>query len=250
MPRLAKSAWRKNPTRNPFLIRGVERFGRSAAKQRNGSWAKKPSEWKTVASTKKTVEKKKEKVFGGGKRIVQHKAPRSYPEEDIRHPLASRKRNHKPARLRKGIVPGSVLILLAGRFRGKRVVFLKQLPSGLLLITGPYKINGVPLRRVNQAYVIRTQTHVAIHSKLSVLASVDDKFFRKKQPKKVTGKKSEENFFKKGKEKKVIDDSRKDLQKKVDAFFLAEIKKEPLLKHYLGSRFSLHRNQYPHVIKF
>ena len=62
------------------------------------------------------------------------------------------------------------------------------------LCSGPYKCNGVPLRRVNQSYVIATSTVVDV-SKVKV-GKFDDAFFEAEKKGK-NGKKSEEGFFEK-----------------------------------------------------
>lgn len=99
-----------------------------------------------------------------------------YPTTDKRDHFVRKTKATRRQALRKDIQPGQVLIILSGRFRGRRVVFLKQLESGLLLVTGPYKLNGVPLKRVNQAYVIATRTSVKLGS-IKHLDSVNDAFF-------------------------------------------------------------------------
>ena len=147
--------------RNKTLTSHVGRLSRSQVFAKRGLFkGQKKSEKPAAPETPLT----KEVTVGGEKngstRIVPtSKAPRYYPAEDVRKPKKSRK-TIVPTKLRPRITPGTVLILLAGRFKGKRVVFLKQLESGLLLVTGPFRINGVPLRRVNQAYVIATSTSI------------------------------------------------------------------------------------------
>merc|ERR1712138_203485 len=147
---------------------------------------------------------------------------------------------------RKNIVPGSVLILLAGHFKGQRVVFLKQLESGLLLVTGPYALNGVPLRRVPQSYVIGTSTTVDISS-VKVPAEVNDTFFKKPKSAK---KKNDETFFNDKESDKTLDESRKKVQADVDDKLVAQVSKDALLKAYLSSKFSLKNGDKPHEMNF
>lgn len=56
--------------------------------------------------------------------------------------------------------------------------------------SGPFKVNGVPLRRVNQAYVIATSTKVDISS--VDVAKFSDSYFKREVAKKTKG---ESEFF-------------------------------------------------------
>ena len=71
-----------------------------------------------------------------------------------------------------------------------------HVPVFVIGLSGPFKINGVPLRRVNQSYVIGTSTKVDI-SGVS-LDKFDDKYFGKVAEKK--NKKGEGEFFQAEKE--------------------------------------------------
>lgn len=158
--------------------------------------------------------------------------------------MKSRKATRKNApKVRASIVPGTVLILLAGRFRGKRVVALKVLESGLVLVSGPYKVNGVPLRRVSPTYVIATSTSVDVSS-VDVSAFTDAYFARSKSS-------DEEEFFAGDAAKAaVVSDKRKADQKTVDGALLKAINSVPMLKAYLNAKFSLTNSDKPHKMVF
>jgi large subunit ribosomal protein L6e len=232
--------------RNPQLIRGLPTFSRSAASKRSGAWAVKNK--KAAAPAKKAEVKTVTKKFNEKKnesRNVVPKGQKWYPTEEVSSPLPNHKTN-KPQKLRQSITPGTVLILLVGRFAGRRVVFLKQLTSGLLLVTGPHKVNGVPLRRVNQAYVIATSTKVDVSGVKT--EKFDDAYFKKPVEKK---QKTQEQFFAEDANKKrVFASGRLEDQKAVDSALLPVLKKNPTLVKYLGARFSLKKSQFPHALKF
>lgn len=189
---------------------------------------------------------------GAPKRRLRNNANTFYPADD-QGQLYKRKRNQpKPSAGRSTIQPGSVVILLSGPHRGRRVVVLKSLASGNLLVTGPYAINGVPLKRVNPAYVIATSTTVSLNG---VTANIDDSFFKGQRTWTQSQlKNASEARLKRVEESKAAEskwkETAKQTQKSVDGALLENIKKVDQLKGYLGTRFTLYNNSRPHDLKF
>ena len=233
--------------RNSLLPGGISRLSRSAVYKKRALYKRK----KVAVKAKKavTVLTKTKKVGGeknGGERLLPLvKESRFYPVDDIKKPLKNRK-HPKPAKLRSTLTPGTIVILLAGRHKGKRVVFLKQLPvSGLLLVTGPYKVNGVPLRRVPQSYVLATNTKIDI-SKVSLSERLNDDFFKRQKKQ----KRSRESMFDESAESYKPSDERKSNQQEVDEAILTQISSVPLLRKYMQQLFTLRQGQYPHEMIF
>ena len=167
-----------------------------------------------------------------------------YPTTNLKQHFKRKSKLPKPTHIQHALQPGQIVILLSGRFRGKRVVYLKKLQSGLLLVTGPYKLNGVPLKRVNQAYVLPTCTKVEL---ADVAKDVTDELFKRVDVK----RENEKDFFedpavKKGR----ITDDRKNAQIKVDTEVKKAVDAVPQLNKYLKFRFALKNGDKPHLMKF
>jgi len=226
--------------------------------------AAKPAPFVKPKLTKKQAAKKAKRVErtvvkqiggeknGGTRKVSKARAPRFYPTEEKSWKLRTHKKpfsQHK-RHLRASITPGTVLILLAGKHKGKRVVCLKQLASGLLLITGPYHLNGCPLRRINQIYVIATKTKLDVSS-VKLPDRLNDEYFRRKQLKKP--RHTEGEIFDTKKEEYSVSDERKADQVDVDKQLLAVVRKhkdKKFLFGYLGAMFALKTRDYPHRMIF
>lgn len=177
------------------------------------------------------------------------KADKWYPTED-EVPQRKKKFVHKPPPLRSTITPGTILILLAGKHKGRRVVFLKQLPSsGMLLVTGPFKVNGVPARRVHQKFVIATSAKVNLPA-LDLEVFTDDYFRELRTKPKKKKAKTQEDFF-----EVMEEDEKKDFPKeyyennrKLDTAIVPVLQDD--MKGYLKSFFTLRSGDRPHLMKF
>jgi large subunit ribosomal protein L6e len=248
--------------RNVKLPNGVMRFSQNRMYKKHMLWKK----MKKSEPKKEKTPRKKKVVFikkdiggdkNGGHRMVRvKKLPQYYtvhpspPKRDIRRACFSRHTH----RLRKSLTPGTVCIVLAGRHKGKHVVFLKQLTrTGLLMVTGPHKLNGVPIRRINQVFVIATKTKIDV-SGVKLPAHIKDTYFKRQKPKKTKKRKAEGDIFEtKKKASYELTEQRKKDQIEVDKQVLAAITKRPdkkAMMGYLKSYFRLNNGTYPHRMVF
>jgi large subunit ribosomal protein L6e len=189
---------------------------------------------------------------GAPKRRVRNSQNTWYPADDERAYIKRATSSPKASTGRASVHPGSVVILLSGANRGRRVVVLKRLASGNLLVTGPHSLNGVSLGRVNAAYVLATTTRVSLEG---VTANIDDSFFKRgkrftknelKNASETRAKQAEEGKAHEAKWKAEL----KTVQKAVDGQLIANIKKVPHLSGYLGTRFTLSNTTRPHELAF
>ena len=168
-----------------------------------------------------------------------------YPISNFKKHFRRQCKEPKASHISAPLTPGQVVIILSGRFRGRRVVYLKKLESNLLLVTGPYKYNGVPLKRVNAAYVLPTNTKLNVNAE--VAKDVNDDYFKKVD----IPREKQEDFFEDEKKKKDrITENRKKMQNDVDTAVKKAVDEVPMMKEYLRNRFALKNGDKPHLMKF
>merc|ERR1711863_38183 len=194
-PTMAKNKNVGKP-RNYALQSGVYRFGKSKTYHKKAvyKFLKKTAPKKAAADKPTFVEKPVKGDKNGGKRMVRVKRLRN-DVPTIEKAAKGTSKNffskHKRS-LRSTLQPGTIAICLAGPHKGKRVIVLKQLASGLVLITGPMKLNGCPMRRINQIYLLATENALDV-STVKVPENVNDDYFKHARAEKV--KKADGDIF-------------------------------------------------------
>merc|ERR1719251_475516 len=152
-------------------------------------------------------------------------------------PLKRCRPKDRRTRLRKSMVPGRVGVVLIGRYTSKKVVFLKQLESGLLLCAC---MNNGSVRRFPQKWVLATSQQIDV-SKVDT-KSWDDSDF--KTLKSSSGSDQNEEFFNKEEAKSAVPE---EFKNKTQATMKGvEAACDKVMALYLKAKFNIPKDRAAH----
>lgn len=139
-PFVTSKGFKIGKPRNYDLGSGVYRFSRSRMFHKKAIYkflGKKVAPQKKEAAPLTVTKEINGEKNGGTRKVLLKKRRKYYATQDKLKKRPSKKsfKQHE-RKLRRNLTPGTVCILLAGRHKGKHVILLKQLNSGLLLVTG------------------------------------------------------------------------------------------------------------------
>lgn len=149
--------------------------------------------------------------------------------------LRRNRAQNRQTKLRKSMTPGTVAVVLIGPYMSKKVVFLKQLDSGLLLCAC---LNNESVRRFPQKWLLATSQTVDVSKVKAALADSD---FKTKKGSKESG------FFEDGQKSGMSEEFTAAAAKIVGAV-AKSAKKQQLMYEYLCARFTLDKEVPAHAV--
>jgi len=186
-----------------------------------------------------------------GNKYLMKLNPKKYPIPNL---TPAKTPKYRQLKLRKSLTPGTIGILLRGNHRAKRVVFIRQVDCGLLLVCNP--LTGCPPRTIDHKYFLATKMKLDV-SGIKVPEEMTHTYFH--------NKKAENRAFQKALKKSSILGGDKPVRKAKEltpekmainkklADQVADLIKahpDPIFVRYMKALFKLGPRDYPHRMLF
>ena len=203
-----------------------------------------PGECRAIRLVERTNKK-------NGKKYLMRLNPKKYPVPNLSMPKTP---IYKQAKLRPSVTPGTIGICLRGNQRAKRVVFIKQIDSGLLLVCNP--LNQCAPRTINHKYFLATKTKLDV-SGINVPEEMNHTYFHNKRAERKAYAKALKKSSILGGDKPVrkvkeLTPEKLAINKKLEDQVTALIKghPDPMFRRYMKALFKLGPRDYPHRMQF
>nr|UXY86672.1 60S ribosomal protein L6B [Cryptomonas paramecium] len=121
---------------------------------------------------------------------------------------------------------GSVAIISFGKLRGKKAIILRTTKCRMFVISGPFSLNGISIRRIKYNHLIPTQNRLNISSVDTKI--FDDEYFIFLKKSKKTGSQNLKNRLKMAHALREIH---------IDRYLLRQIGTNLFLKAYLKAKY-------------